>query len=469
MLLDLPDIIYTLFKSYLSNGDFIQLVSSSQRYFKEIRRGNIYFRLDGSKSERFCVDESYRDYIHSRVSRLDRQISMSLSIDLVQKYKDLLAVYGLSMTEKEGHADYSLPLLPAKVISLSLPLIKDITSLSEADDVFIHGCNGITDISALKDVRNVTIFCCENIRNFFCLGKQKTLDFYSCPNLTNVQSFSGLQKLEIDNCENLIDVSPLHGIPFLSITYCSKVEDISVLGNHKHLNISRCAYALKGYDILETVQDTSLNFCDIADVSMMKSARSVNLQNVSNLKDVSSLANVKRLTLINCPGIEDISMLNKVRVLHLGLLATIRRYEGVEHHPHLTITCYQIEEEMEALTKLCSAVCNLYLDRINFSAFVILLPSFSRLMLLSIKHDEEFELQGFEDIHTVELRFCSKITSTKGLGRNREVIIVGCNKMNDVSHLANVPIVKIRYCQKVVDVSCLVSVPRLEITACGVN
>lgn len=107
--------IYILLKSYLNNGDLIQLVSSSCRYFKEIRRENIY--LNGLKSERFCVDKSYRDSILSLVSRSDHQISMSLPIDMVQKYKDLLN--GLSITEKEGHTDHSLPLLPAKGISLS--------------------------------------------------------------------------------------------------------------------------------------------------------------------------------------------------------------------------------------------------------------------------------------------------------------------------------------------------------------
>ena len=109
--------IYILLKSYLNNGDLIQLVSSSCRYFKEIRRENIY--LNGLKSERFCVDKSYRDSILSLVSRSDHQISMSLPIDMVQKYKDLLTVDGLSITEKEGHTDHSLPLLPAKGISLS--------------------------------------------------------------------------------------------------------------------------------------------------------------------------------------------------------------------------------------------------------------------------------------------------------------------------------------------------------------
>ncbi len=469
---DFPEVIYILFKSFLSNDDFIQLVSSCQRYFKEIRKRNLYLKLNHLKSERFCVDKSYRDYILSRVSRPDRQISMSLPIDMVQKYKDLLAIHLLRVSGKPDHGDHSIPFLPAKGISLSmLSQIQDITTLGQLEKVSISSCKRIIDISALKDVKDVSIMYCDNITEFSSLGKQETLYLYHCPSLMDVGSLGNIQTLKIDCCENLIDVSPLHGIPFLSIINCAKVKDISGLGNHQSLKISRCSYDLKGYEILETVKDISLDSCNITDVGMMTKARSVELRNLSHLKDVSSLVHVKELTLVNCQEIEDISMLEKVRTLHFGSLPAIRRYDGIEHHQNLTISFDQSKEKMDKLANFTSAVKNLHLYRCDFSVFVLLLPSFSRLMFLSLSWSggEEFELQGCEDIHTVELKFCSKITTTKGLGRNQEVLILGCDKMNDVSHLANVPIVTIKNCRKLVDVSCLANVPILKVSSCGVK
>eukprot|EP01040_Poterioochromonas_malhamensis_P004272 gene4272-4578_t len=390
MLVDLPDIIYILFKSFLSDEDFVQLVSSSQRYFKEIRRENIYFLLNHSKSKRFCVDESYRDYILSRVNRPDRQISMSLPINMVQKYKDLLTVNRLLVGGNKDHtSDHSIPILPVKSLYLlALTKIQNINSLSQLEKLYIYKCHEIADISALKDVKDIMISWNHNIRDFSCFGKQETLRF-------------------------------------------------------------------SGYS------------CNIADVSMMNKAWSVQLKDLSHLKDVSSLANVKELKIINCKEIEDISMLDKVRALHLSILPAVRKYDCLEQHPNLTISCYKGQGNMDILTKLRGAVKNLYLNRTDFSVFVHL-PSFSRLMLLSISdNDEELELQGCEDIHTIQLHYCTKITTTKGLGRNREVDILLCDELIVVSHLANVPIVTISYCSKLIDVSCLSNVPRLKVSSCG--
>ncbi len=460
-----------LLKSFLSNCDFIQLLSSSQRDFQEIRRSHIYFCLNNLNSERFCRDERYRDYILSRVTRPDRQISMILPIDMVQNYKHLLFVHKLQIKEQSDHIDHTIPFLPVMGIVMSWSsLIQDISSLSQVESVDICGCNGITDIYPLKNVKEVKMSICDNIRDFSCLGNQETLELCSCPDLINVTNFCGIQRLSIHLCTNLCDVSPLYGIPFLSISDCGKVNDLSCLGNHICLRISRCSYTLRGYQILETVKDISLDSCDIADVSMMKKARSVELSNLSQLLDVSSLANVKELTLVNCKEIKDISMLEKVKALHLSSLPAIKSYESIEHHPNLTISCDQSKDKMDTLKKFCSAVKNLYLRQIDFPAFAPLLPSFSRLMDLVISNnDDEFELQGCEDIHTVQLDFCSKIRSTKGLGRNRNIIIIGCDEMSDVSHLANVPIVTIRCCSKLIDVSCLANVPRLKISSCGVD
>ncbi len=463
---DLPDVIYILLKSFLSVDDFIELVSSSKRYFQEIRRSNLYFWLNSSKSESFCVDKSYQDYILSLVTHPDRQIKMILSIDLAQSYKNLFSVHRLYIA---GHINYSLPVLPTKGIILSeSTTVQDITSLSRLEYVYIGGCNGITDISALANVKDVIICRCDNIRDFSALGKQESLRLFRCPTLTDVNSFSNIQNLRISTCESLFDVSPLYGIPFLLISDCANVKDISCLGNHTRLEISYCGYDLKGYQIFATVKEISLHLCDITDISMMKKARSVELQHLDNLKDVSSLANVKKLILFNCKEIEDISMLDKVRDLQLGSFPTIRRHDSLEHHPNLTIRCYQNEENMDTLIKFRSVVRTLYLGQINVSAFMLLLPSFNRLIFLSIMNDEDFELQGCEDIHTVRLDYCSKIKSTKGLGRNRQVFITACNEMNDVSHLANVPVVTIHYCGKVIDVRCLKNVPRLKILS-GVN
>lgn len=469
-IVDLPEVIHILFKSFLSNCDFIQFLSSSQGDFQEIRRSHIYFCLNDLNSERFCIDKSYRDYILSRVTRPDRQISMILSIDMVQNYKHLLFVHKLQIKEQSYHIDHYIPFLPVMgIVMFWSSLIQDISSLSQVESIELFGCKGITDIYPLKNVKEVKISICDDIRDFSCLGNQETLELCRS-DLINVTNFSGIQRLSIHLCANLCDVSPLYGIPFLSISVCAKVNDISCLGNHIRLRISRCSYTLRGYQILETVKDISLDSCDIADVSMMKKARSVELSNLSQLQDVSSLANVKELTLVNCREIKDISMLEKVKAIHLSSLPAIKSYESIEHHPNLTISCDQSKDNMDTLKKFCSAVKNLSLKQIDFSAFVPLLPSFSRLMDLFISdNDEEFELQGCEDIHTVQLDFCSKIRSTKGLGRNRNVIIIGCDQMSDVSHLANVPIVTIRRCSKLIDVSCLVNVPKLKISSCGVD
>lgn len=460
---ELADIVYILLKSYLSKADFLQLMNTSKRYFQDLRKSVLYIRLDSLNSERFCNDKAFMDYILSRVTHPDRQISLILSNDSVRKYAHLLFVHRIRITSDN---DYPIPFLPANGVTLGWSLSSpDLTPLSHLQWVALSGCKGVRDISPLKNVKEVSIFRCENIRDFSSLGKQETLHLYYCPNLKSVMNFSGIQKLWIDTCERLSDVSPLYGIPFLTLDSCPEVQDISGLGNHERLRISRCAYDLQGYHILDTVRDISLEACAITDVSMMRKARVVELRNLPNLKDVSTLANVRQLTLVNCKEVEDINMLHNVKVLWLGSLPALRRYDGLECHPKLTLS-YDQSGDMSTLTKFPGAK-KLYLNKIDFSDFALLRPSFSRLMFLSLSTDENIELKGCEDIHTVHLNYCANITSTKGLGRNRQVKIVVCDMMKDVSHLANVPIVTIWYCRKVVNVSCLAKVPRLKILHSG--
>lgn len=68
------------------------------------------------------------------------------------------------------------------------------------------------------------------------------------------------------------------------------------------------------------------------------------------------------------------------------------------------------------------------------------------------------------DIPVLHLKYCPNLRDITALGRNKEVAIAICPRVDSVQSLMTVPIVTLRYCINVTDYECLKDVPRLKIS-----
>lgn len=82
------------------------------------------------------------------------------------------------------------------------------------------------------------------------------------------------------------------------IAFCPKVTDISGLGDHYRLKVWQCSYQLTGYHSLLNVPHVALTRCDIADLRVLRNAKSLRLTRCNQILDLTPIASLKEANLL---------------------------------------------------------------------------------------------------------------------------------------------------------------------------
>lgn len=349
-LITLPEVIFRLLQTILTNDDYHYLLNASKQHLRDLKRRTMYFRLNEVKSKQYMKDKVFQSYVLSLVEDGWKQIRVYWNSSRFMSWYD--------RTVPSDCREF-LPVLFNRDHTMSgvLPLSSNLNQLYHLHDINQETLGDISHLTKLRlispdDVVDLSLF--QHIPDLeidstycdvtiFSNDHQKRLYLNSCFNLTNVESFKGIHILKIQRCDGVIDVSPLYGIYDLSLISCRKLRDISGLGNHCRLHVEKCSKNLIGYESLEGIPHVTLIGCDISDVSVLRDAKSVKLEQCIRLQDVSPIKNVKKVELYQCLHITNIIELCDVYDLSIDEFSIKATELPKLRNYRLSITFSQVE------------------------------------------------------------------------------------------------------------------------------
>lgn len=139
--------------------------------------------------------------------------------------------------------------------------------------------------------------------------------------------------------------------------YCEGIQDISGLGNHHRLKLGGwSSNPITNFNCLISIPHVSLDNCFIKDIRVCKYAKSVYLNNCSNIFDVSSLKNLEKVEIITSiidnkliglhelGNIKDLSLyLNHRQVINDDLLSQFNNHRLKLSSRDLKITSLSVQ------------------------------------------------------------------------------------------------------------------------------
>lgn len=481
----LPEVIFRLMKTFLSNDDYHCLLNTSQQLFGDLKRKTIYFHLNVQWSIEYIEYEVFQRLLLNKVENGWEQIGICLSHSLVKGEEipadlpihTIIGVDYLPLSQWNNYKSIKfrsqqseIPLIP-NVRKLTLPFKAqqvDLTPLGSLSKLrFNANFCLITDITPLSKIPDLTISGCFRLTDFSVLSSQRYLRIYNCSGLSDASSFRSIHKLVLHECHNFSDVSALYGVYDLTLLNCKGVKDISKLGNHHCLDIGSLEVA--DFSCFLHVPHVRINNCPISDASVLRYAKSVALEYCLNISDVSVLKNAKKVEICSQErkpllGLEE---LGEVPNLYLNitqqetkddLLSCLKNPRLSLRRPVLQITSLSMFSTM--IEHLTIANSEEFAEFVNQGQGSLL----RHLKSITLKFMSIETLEGLGDIPTVSLLSCNSLRSLDGLGRNRCVEVRSCKSLEDVSSVATVPIVTIFACPNLSETSseCLKNVPRLK-------
>lgn len=480
-LLKLPEVIFRIIQTFLSNDDYHYFLNSSKIHLAELKRRTIFFSLNEESSERYLEDQDFQSILLSEVEDGWRQIRICSKEWLLSRYdltipNNTISLAALMRNEVDPNTTTTIPILPRHVKELEVvnfSKLKDVSNLANLAKLYIAGAMKLKDILPLRNIANLTIKSCDSVADFSVLTKI----ILSEDVLAN--RFSGVHILHLIDCPLLSDVSCLRGIHDLKIESCRNFKDISGLGGHYRLSIISLGFQeLIGYESLVGIPHIYLQGLDIADLSVLQYAQSVKLNDCLSITNITPIKNAKTVELIDCACAE--SIIDLCEVSHL-VVKQIFQPIPLSDLMKMKNKTLEIEfpsiEGIDLIDKpFLAHTEHLTLFYSSFGSPTILkfsLLSFQHLLSITIEasanewmpsHFIDIDsIQGLADIPTVRLLHLRNLSNIGCLGRNRCVELRFCPKISDVSSLSNVSLVTIEDCEGILDYSVLMKVPRLKI------
>ncbi len=486
----LPEVIFRLLQTILTNDDYHYLLNTSKQHFSDLKRRTIYFRLNEVKSKQYMIDKEFQSYVLSLVEDGWKQIRVNWDPPRSRKWESSSF---MSWYDPEVPSDYSefIPELATNFFSREmngiLPLssnlprklnyLRDIKSMTSLGDIShltklkLTSLNKILDLSLFQHIPDLEINSTACDVTIFNKNFQKRLILIYCRNLTNVESFKGIHNLQIVACDSIEDISALYGIYDLSLISCRNIKDISKVGNHHRLQIERCAENLFGYESLEGIPHITLTKCDISDVNVLRDAKSVKLQYCDKIFDISPLKKVKKVELYESQSIINIIELCNVYDLSID--------ESVFTESDLTkLRNYQLSITFFLMDHIKGHVDKPY-DKYFDQCFSLTSHLTLRNVPMCLKRRfEEGNLYYLNHLQSLKIacstRFSSKsfdysccFQFPRGLGlENIPVVILDYLEIKTVAGFSNNHCVKLLRCIGIQDIASLSSVKVLTIDCC---
>lgn len=485
MIINLPEVIFQLIRTFISNDDYHYFLNTSKKHFTDLKRRTIFFPLNKTISEQYLKDKDFQSLLLSKVEDGWKQIKIFHDPVYFRFMYDPTVPHLTDLTVDEIFTADRTKLRPfplhVKELTISKGLkLRDVSNASHLLKISINQADFLEDISPLQNVPDLTFQSCPLISNFSMLNgqHQKKLTIINCKKLINVSSFDSIRIIVIKDCFELQNISPLYGVYDLTIIKCPKIFNIADLGGHYRFHIADTP-VIGGYEALVGVSHVILHSVGVVPLQPLQYAKSVEIRNGGPLGDVSYLKKVKKVALLQCLGVENILELQDIPDLTVTSNLTVDEIKQLRN-PRLHLTL-PLNDQIIILNNNKSNDQNkIFLP--NTKDLTISGPNcylqesfFKHLQSLTIqnsnlKFDNGYSINfgitmivGLEDIPTVRLIGLSCLWDITGLGRNHEVELRDCPSIQDVSSLANVSIVKIVNCKSIYHYNALSKVPRLKI------
>jgi hypothetical protein len=323
------------------------------------------------------------------------------------------------------------------------------------------------------------------------LSNLRLLNLSNNFSLSVLPKISHVHELVLSRCITLTDISRLEAITILNLADCEQIKDISMLQSIQDLSIDG-SKKLKGFSKLKSVRKLSLSITSDALKAQVESMQNLthlvnrsskayaisdlnlpNLENLDSFGTITSLSQVKNLEVLR--GTSIIPKDNNFKMKFQDILRQVKVYEG----------CFDIFERFDkGFFQTCRHLRSLVLTKVPQTFSVRGLKHIPHLQFEnshitdadSLKTCKRLELAfctGYESVSAfgkiLELDICGNkdLKTLKGLGKgNARVGLSFCDRLVNVSALANVHMVKLDYCPQILDVSMLGNVVYLSLLGC---
>ncbi|RLN95322.1 hypothetical protein BBJ28_00008167 [Nothophytophthora sp. Chile5] len=236
--------------------------------------------------------------------------------------------------------------------------VRDVSALRQGVRVLsLRQCDALKDLSMLGgtgsslrelDLSSCTEFACSELRHLPALDR---LVLARCRQLTTLDGLTCVRELDVSFCKYLHSLgSSLRGVHVLTAYRCEALADIQVLaesvGQLSRVNLSGCSL-ISDISVLASARVVDMRFCDaLEDVRpLTQSARIVKVAGCAKLADVTSLAQTRELDLSYCPLVEDLSALGAVHTLSLRHCPKVRDVSALSDVHSLNLSgCAQLED-----------------------------------------------------------------------------------------------------------------------------
>jgi hypothetical protein len=230
--------LYKEIEPYLSGCEKRNLLNSTTE-FQDIRKNNIYLRLQKPYSLLFYKDANFRKKVYSVVTHPEKQIFVDIS--------------NCSMYYENDTADASILSEVHGLLASHYWNLVEVNCLRNLHYLDLSGCSNVRDVSCLGAIHYLNVSNCKSIKDFTGLTGNHILKVSGCPRIKDVTPFANVFDLDISNCKKIKDISPLKDVTILNISYCYKIKDISFLRRIKVLTMIRSS-GIKDISMLATLE-----------------------------------------------------------------------------------------------------------------------------------------------------------------------------------------------------------------------
>lgn len=247
---------------------------------------------------------------------------------------------------------------------------------------------------------SVEIAEAKRIVDLECYRGVTEASLFQCPNLVDISSLCTASKVHLFYCDKITSVDSLITAQDVQIHNCQGIHDVSPLGNVEKLYLGELTLNMASLSSLINVHDLTLvkisNLLDEHLFALGKNIRKLTLKDCNEItNNLSCLSTIHDLTISSCRGITNVSSLSNVK---------------------RSINLSRINEKA-----------------IGFHA----LGNVQELELLWIPSltDEDFKCLG--TVLKVTLNECHGITQIPYLSHTRELRVIRCMQVTDVSPLGS--------------------------------
>jgi hypothetical protein len=244
-------------------------------------------------------------------------------------------------------------------------------------------------------------------------GRELKINHFSLGRWTG-QFCANLVHCELTKCIDLVQFPDMGSLELLTLKDCVDLVGIPSLASLMHLNILECP-RVKNIAFSPELESVILTSCDsFEDLSAFGHVHSVCLYYCNKITSILPLQDVTQVNISNCPSIADLESISNLEDHYM-----VRRRR-------VTLSNVTISTNLQN-------IYHLILDRYTTSTLPL-------------------DLSLIDDVHHLQINYCSNLTTTKGLGTvTGSLSISHCAKLTSLEGLENIPEVSIMFCPSVED------------------